>query len=113
MGFLFQAGSETVIIKSDDCVLKLKSENLPMENYYVLPKYHKCIVPPLTWMVGPTMNLLSKTHHSYEMREYTFMIQPAQYSDFILFFKMWVREIQKEKISIIYLGQIKFVIMLK
>ena len=33
MGFLFQARSETVIIISDDCVLKLKSENLTMENY--------------------------------------------------------------------------------
>ena len=30
MGFLFQAGSETITIKGDDCVLKLKSENLPI-----------------------------------------------------------------------------------
>ena len=30
MGFLFQAGSETITIKSDDCVSKLKSENLPI-----------------------------------------------------------------------------------
>ena len=40
-------------------------------------------------------------------------VQLAQHNDFILFLKMRVREIQKEKISIIYLGQIKFVIMLK
>ena len=38
-------------------------------------------------------------------------VQLAQYNDFILFFKMPVREIQKEKVSIIYLGQIKFVIV--
>ena len=40
-------------------------------------------------------------------------VQLAQFNDFILFFKMPVREIQKEKFSIIYLEQIKFVIMLK
>ena len=31
-------------------------------------------------------------------------VQLTQYNDFILFFKMPLREIQKEKISIIYLG---------
>ena len=29
---------------------------------------------PLTWMVSPTMNLISRTHHSYERREHVFMI---------------------------------------
>ena len=24
------------------------------ENYCVLPEYHKCVLPPLTLMVGPT-----------------------------------------------------------
>ena len=28
----------------------------------------------LTWMVGPTMNLISGTHHLCERREYTFMV---------------------------------------
>ena len=23
-------------------------------NYCILLEYHKCILPPLTWMVGPT-----------------------------------------------------------
>ena len=44
------------------------------ENYYVLLEYHKCVVPHFTWMVGPTMNLISGTHHSCEMREYVFIV---------------------------------------
>ena len=43
-------------------------------NYCILPEYHKCVLPPLTFMVGPTMNLISRTHHSCERREYAFMV---------------------------------------
>ena len=40
----------------------------------VFLEYHKCVFLPLTCMVGFIMNLISGTHHSYERREYTFMI---------------------------------------
>ena len=30
--------------------------------------------PPITKMVDSTMNLISRTHHSCEMREYVFMV---------------------------------------
>jgi len=29
---------------------------------------------PLTWIVGPTMNLINRTHHLCEKREYTFIV---------------------------------------
>ena len=44
------------------------------KNYCVLSEYHKCVVPHLTWIVSPTMNLISGTHHLCEKREYAFMI---------------------------------------
>ena len=43
-------------------------------NYCVLSEYHKCMLPPLTWMVGPTMNLINGTHHSCERRKHAFMV---------------------------------------
>ena len=56
-----------------------------VENYYVLPEYHKCILPNLTWMVGSTMNLISETHHSCESerREYVFMV----FQEYTIIFK--------------------------
>ena len=45
-----------------------------MRNYCVLSEYYKCVVPPLTWMVGPTINLISGTNYSCEMRNYAFMV---------------------------------------
>ena len=44
------------------------------ENYIILQKYIKCVFLPLTEMMGPTMNLISGTHHFCEMRDYTFNI---------------------------------------
>ena len=44
------------------------------ENYWVLLEYHKCVVSPLTWMMGPTMNLISVTQHLCERREYSFVV---------------------------------------
>ena len=32
--------------------VKLSAISLVMENYQVLPKYYKCILSPLTWIVG-------------------------------------------------------------
>ena len=55
--------------KSDVIWPKLESEH-----YCVLPEYHKYVIPPLTWMVGPTMNLISGVHHSCERREHAFIV---------------------------------------
>ena len=43
-------------------------------NYCILSEYHKYVLPPLTWIVGPTMNLISGIHHSCEKNEYAFMV---------------------------------------
>ena len=43
------------------------------ENYFILREYHKCVLSPLTWIVGLTMNLTNRTHHSCERNEYIFM----------------------------------------
>ena len=32
------------------------------------------MLSPLTWMVGPTMNLISGVHHLYERRKHAFMV---------------------------------------
>ena len=45
-----------------------------MENYIILREYTKCVLPPLTEVVGPTMNLISGTHHFCERKEYAFNI---------------------------------------
>ena len=34
-----------------------------------VPEYYKYVLPHLTWMVDPTMNLIIKTYHSCERRE--------------------------------------------
>ena len=31
-------------------------------------------LPHFTWIIDPTMNLISKTYHLYEKREYAFMV---------------------------------------
>jgi hypothetical protein len=38
--------------------------------------YIKCVLPPLTEMVGPIINLISGTHNFYERREYAFNVLP-------------------------------------
>ena len=40
----------------------------------MLSEYHKCVFSPITWMVGPIMNLISGTHHSCKRREHVFMV---------------------------------------
>ena len=48
-----------------------------VENYIILRKYIKYVFSPLTEVVGPTMNLIRKTHHFCERREYAFNVLPA------------------------------------
>jgi hypothetical protein len=48
-------------------------QNDKRKNYIILWEYIKC-VPPLTEVVGPTMNLINGIHHFYERREYTFNV---------------------------------------
>ena len=52
------------------------SLNCDKENYIMLWEYIKCILPPLTEVVGPTMILISETHDFCERREYTFNVLP-------------------------------------
>ena len=42
------------------------------ENYIIL--YIKCVLPHLTEVMGPTINLISGIHHFCERREYTFNV---------------------------------------
>ena len=45
--------------------------------------------PPLTWMVGPTMNLISGTHHSCERGTmYLFVVM-----DYWIIFLIWDEEV--------------------
>ena len=37
-------------------------------------KTNNCVLPSLTFMMSPTINLISETHHSCEKREYTFIV---------------------------------------
>ncbi len=46
------------------------------ENYIILGEYIKCVIPPLTEVVGPSMNLISGTHDFCEKREYVFYVLP-------------------------------------
>ena len=34
-----------------------------MENYWILPVYHKCVLFPLIWIMSLTINLISGTHN--------------------------------------------------
>ena len=45
-----------------------------MDNYIILREYIKCVLPPLTEVVGPIMNLISGTYHFCEKKEYAFNI---------------------------------------
>ena len=38
-----------------------------LENYWILWEYHKCVLPPFTWIMGPTINLISETHSYVKM----------------------------------------------
>ncbi len=44
------------------------------ENYIILREYIKCVLPPLTEVVGLTMNLINGTYHFCERREYAFNV---------------------------------------
>ena len=44
------------------------------KNYIILQRYIKCILPPLTEMIGPIMNLISGIYHFCERREYVFNV---------------------------------------
>jgi hypothetical protein len=46
------------------------------ENYIILWEYIKYILPPLTKVVGPIMNLINGTHDFCERREYAFNVLP-------------------------------------
>ena len=41
-----------------------------MENYKVYSKYGDMVLSYLTFMVNPTINLISKIYHEYEWREH-------------------------------------------
>ena len=41
-----------------------------MENSYILSEHGKIVLLPFTFMVDPTMNLMSRPHHECERREY-------------------------------------------
>ena len=41
-----------------------------LENSQVVPEYSEMVLPPLTFMVDPTMNLMSRPHHECERREH-------------------------------------------
>jgi hypothetical protein len=56
---------------------------LSWENYIILREYIKCVLPPLTEVVGPTMNLINGTHDFCERREYVFNVLP-EYNIIIL-----------------------------
>jgi hypothetical protein len=53
-----------------------QSEKTKRENYIILREYIKCVLLPLTEVVGPTMNLISGTLHFCEKREYAFNVLP-------------------------------------
>jgi hypothetical protein len=89
-----------------------------MENYIILREYIKCILPPLTKMVGPIMNLISGTHHFYERREYAFNVLPEYYIITLIFIKFNPKEsslnplynnvkyiLVNQKVNVIYLNK--------
>ena len=57
-------------------VHKLIIAYLVKENYIIFRKYIKFLLPPLTEIVGSTMNLISGIHNFYERSEYTFNVLP-------------------------------------
>jgi hypothetical protein len=46
------------------------------ENYIILQEYIKYVLPHLTEVVVPTMNLINRTHHFCKRREYAFNVLP-------------------------------------
>ena len=49
---------------------------LKWENYIILREYIKYVFPPFTKVMGPTINLISRTHDFCEKKEYVFNILP-------------------------------------
>ena len=47
-----------------------------MENYIILLKYIKCVLLLFTEVMGPTMNLISRTHNFCERSKYAFNVLP-------------------------------------
>ena len=58
----------------DSLSLSLKIPVIEKENYQVFREYIKCILPPLTKMMGPIMILINGTHNFCERREYVFNV---------------------------------------
>ena len=54
------------------------------ENYIIFRKYIKCVLLPLTEMMGLIMNLISRIHYFCEIREYAFNVFP-KYDTIILY----------------------------
>jgi hypothetical protein len=44
------------------------------KNYIIFQEYIKSVLPPLTEIVDPIMNLISRTHDFCERREYAFNV---------------------------------------
>ena len=44
--------------------------NVLVKNFSILPKHGEMILPPFTFMVNPTMNLMSEPHYEYEKRKH-------------------------------------------
>ena len=61
-----QALDTTLISSSMDVFIK--------EIYKIFSKYIKCVFSYLTWIVDPTINIISVAHHSCEMSEYAFYV---------------------------------------
>ena len=72
---------------NDSSVIRPRNQLGFGENYLVFLEYHKCILSHLTWMVGPTMNLISWKHHSCERREYVFMV----FREYTIISRFWCR----------------------
>ena len=63
-----------VVLNFKTCLLFFKMLWTKNEKLLGAPEYHKYVLPHLTWMVGPIMNLINGTDYSCERMEYTFMV---------------------------------------
>ena len=59
------------------------------ENYQVLREYIKCVLPPLTEVVGPIINLINETYNFCERREYAFNVLPEY--NITIYIAQWER----------------------
>ena len=53
---------------------RLINMHLKIGKLLATPKYIKCVLLPLTEVVGPIMNLISGTHNFCERKEYAFNV---------------------------------------